>query len=142
MCTHVHSAATTPVWSTEVATADATGEDGAVDLALDTLTADGTTVVVVGGELDAVTAPQLRAYLGPLVKRTAARVVLDLSDVTFLDSTGLGALIEARSTVAADGGAFALVVTASRVAKVLTITGLDEALSMRDTREAALAAVR
>ncbi len=55
----------------------------------------GTTTVVPHGELDLATAPELAGWLEDL-RRECADVVLDLGDVTFVDSAGLRVLLEAR----------------------------------------------
>lgn len=97
------------------------------------------TVVAVTGEIDVATQGQLRSYLNELIVGGDVHLVLDLSGVSFLDSTGLGALIGARRRVYAFHGSLALVIPDEQVMKVFTITGLEKVFVIRDTLEAALA---
>jgi anti-sigma B factor antagonist len=81
-------------------------------------------VVAVSGEVDVYSAPALRDGLTELLE-AGTSVVVDLTDVGFLDSTGLGALVAARTTAAEHGASLPLVCTHQRILKLFTITGLD-----------------
>lgn len=96
------------------------------------------TVVVVSGEIDVSTAPTLRAHLDALP--SGAQVIVDLSEVTFLDSTGLGVLVAARRRARATAplGEVHLVVTRPRVAKVLEVTGLSTVFAVHPSLSEAL----
>lgn len=109
-----------------------------MDLRLVGTEVPGATVVAVDGELDAVSAPQLDEFLTPLVAE-GGRVVLDLSGVEFLDSTGLGVVIKSLAAARDAGGELTAVVTSPRVSKVFTITGVDQMMVLRDSVDAALA---
>lgn len=114
-----------------------------MDLKVEVSTAGSTPLVSVAGELDAVAAPQLDSALAPLLAGEGGDgLVLDLSGVSFLDSSGLGVCIKAVKGVRANGGEVALVVTTPRLLKVLEITGIDQAVSVVDTVADALAAVQ
>lgn len=82
-------------------------------------------VVGVTGEVDVYSAPKLKESLKGLLQSGATTVVVDLSGVAFLDSTGLGALVEARAATSEAGGALLLVCGQERILKLFTITGLD-----------------
>ena len=69
------------------------------------------------------------------------RLVVDLSGVTFIDSTALGVLIGGVRRVHGTGGAMTIVVTTRPVERVLSVTGLDRVFSMHATRDEALAAL-
>lgn len=97
------------------------------------------TVVTVTGEIDIATQGQLRTKLNDLVVAGHVDLVLDLSGVSFVDSTGLGALIGTRRRVHAFHGSLALVIPDESVMKVFTITGLEKVFAIHDTLEAALA---
>jgi len=71
----------------------------------------------------------------------ATGVVVDLSDVTFIDSTALGVLIGGVRRLHEVDGRMALVVATRPVERVLTITGLERVFSIHRTREAAVAAL-
>lgn len=109
------------------------------DLGLAVSTHAHRTVVTVSGEIDLATQGQLRAKLNDLVVAGHVDLVLDLSGVDFVDSTGLGALIGTRRRVHAFHGSLALVIPNEAVMKVFTITGLEKVFDIHDTLEAALA---
>jgi anti-sigma B factor antagonist len=97
----------------------------------------------VGGELDLMTAGQLEAFaLGAC--RPGDQVVLDLADVSFLDCSGLRALLRVHHQVRRWGGVSRLVAPAPVAGRVLEITGVDRCMPVyagRDeTVDAAVAA--
>jgi anti-sigma B factor antagonist len=98
------------------------------------------TVVSVGGEVDAYTAPTLETALGEVIPTRSVNVVVDLSDVTFLDSTGLGVLVSGLNRTEAHGGSYALVVTNHRVLRIFELSSLTQLFQLHDSLEAALAA--
>ncbi|HEY3673831.1 MAG TPA: STAS domain-containing protein [Acidimicrobiia bacterium] len=79
-------------------------------------------VLHVKGEIDLVTAPQLRASLLEL----AGNVVVDLTDVAFLDSTGIGVLVVARNRFMVDGGGLTLRRPNDVITRTLEIVGIGE----------------
>jgi anti-sigma B factor antagonist len=92
--------------------------------------ADGTVVLRVHGELDISTADQLRQAVGPHLT-SPVTVVLDLSRVTFCDSTGLAVLVGFHKRLAAAGGGLVLYAPVQRVRHLLTITGLSRVFEVR-----------
>jgi len=96
-----------------------------VELALSSAPQGDRVVVSVGGEVDVYTAPALRRHLDEQIARGARDLVADLTDVTFLDSTGLGVLVGRLKLVRAQGGTLRIVCSNERVLKVFGITGLD-----------------
>ncbi|MEO8850418.1 MAG: STAS domain-containing protein [Allobranchiibius sp.] len=96
-------------------------------------------VVRVQGDVDVTTAPALRAELARLLAARNARVVLDLSDVPFLDSTGLGVLVGRLRSIRLAGGDLMLVINNERVLRNFAITGLDRVFVISPTCEKALA---
>ena len=98
-------------------------------------------VLAVSGELDLATAPDLRERLTAAVDAGMTRIVVDLRDVTFMDSVGLAAVVHARSRLRA-AGRLALVVAADSYAQlVLEITGMPRAFAIFADRDAAVAHV-
>jgi anti-sigma B factor antagonist len=81
-------------------------------------------VLAVGGEVDLATAAQLRARLTDLVDDGAGSVVVDLTPVAFMDSTGLEALLAGRRRARARGRSIRLVCPEGRVLRVLRLTGI------------------
>ena len=98
-------------------------------------------VLIVSGEVDIFTAPQLKERLVEQFDAGVTRLVVDLTAVTFIDSTALGVLIGGVRRVNGAGGVMALVVDSRPVERVLGITGLDRVFSMYHTRAEALDAV-
>ena len=101
---------------------------------------DGQTPVLsIRGEIDVATAPELRDRLLAVAQTGNEIVVVDLSEVTFLDSTALGVLVSGLKRFRSGGGDLRLVVTGRSVAKVLEITGLAEVFPIFETAQAAVA---
>lgn len=88
-------------------------------------------LVRVAGELDLYAAPQLENELETLVRAGARHVLVDLSDVLFLDSSGLGVLLGAARRLGKD--AFALTGLTRETRRVLEITGTDRLLTVIET---------
>lgn len=90
---------------------------------------DGRVVVRFAGELDVATAPRLhQALLGIIDGRGCSVLDLDLSQLRFVDSTGLGVLVRAQRCLRSDGGELRLCNASPPVAGVLDISGLGCAL--------------
>ena len=98
-------------------------------------------VLTVRGEVDITTTPRVRAQLISLLSEGKPQVVVDLEDVDFLDSSGLGALIAALKLARSRSGELRIVCDRQRsVRKVLEVTGLERVLERYDTVDAATAA--
>lgn len=101
-----------------------------MDLAVTTSTVGGQAVVSVNGEVDVYTAPTLRDQLTGLLDSGTKSVIVDMSQVGFCDSTGLGSLVAALNHAREKGGTLALVAAQDRVLKLLRITGLDQVFTL------------
>lgn len=95
-------------------------------------------VIALRGEIDVYTAPLLRQKIVDLVDEGATNLVVDMADVDFLDSTGLGVLVEGLKRVKARGGNLALVASQDKILKIFDITGLNKAFPIHATRAEAL----
>jgi anti-sigma B factor antagonist len=95
------------------------------DLELESRESDDGALVVVRGEVDMATAPQLRDTLLALVDGGASRIALDCRGLDFLDSSGIGVLIAVRKRLG-DGGSLTLEAPPAHVRKVLELTGVSE----------------
>ena len=84
--------------------------------------------------------PLVGAFYARLVEAGARSVVVDLSRVEFLDSTGLGVLVGALKRLRAAGGNLALVCGHERLLKIFRITALDRVFALYDTVDAATSA--
>lgn len=100
---------------------------------------DGAVVIHLVGELDLYNAPEVRAALLELCSEQPERLVVDLEQVNFVDSTALGVLIEARTKLG-NRGSFLLAAPGLETHRALTISGLDRHLSVHESVDAALAA--
>ncbi len=98
-------------------------------------------IVSLSGEVDIFTAPQFKESLLEVLDDGVRRLVVDLSEVTFIDSTALGVLIGGVRRVHAADGTMAIVVATRPVERVLSVTGLDRVFSMYPTRDEAIAAL-
>lgn len=93
-------------------------------------------VVQLAGELDLYNTPVVREALREAAGRQPKRLVVDLSEVTFIDSTALGAFVEARSQLGA--GAFALAAPGLEARRALEVSGLDRHFAVHESVESAL----
>jgi anti-sigma B factor antagonist len=98
-------------------------------------------VVAVAGEIDLFTAPELKAMLSEAVEAGRTRIVVDLTETSFLDSTALGVLIGAVKRLRSRDGVLTIVNTDPNIAKTFEITGLDQIFTIRPTRDEAIEAL-
>lgn len=106
-----------------------------MQLDIDNTVVEGYTVVIPRGELDLVTQTKLKNYVHDLVVGGAIHLVIDLDETTFLDSTGLGALIGARRLTHTFQGSFALVCSQPRLLRLLKIVSLDKVFTIHASRD-------
>jgi anti-sigma B factor antagonist len=100
---------------------------------------DGAVVVQLVGELDLYNAHTVRDHLLAAVADAPERLVVDLSGVTFIDSTGLGVLIEARTRLT-NRRAFLLAAPGLETKRALEISGLDRHFAVHGSLDEALTA--
>lgn len=118
---------------------DPASEHGTPPLTVDAPSATSR-VVTPFGELDAHTAPGLRAVIQEqLADPEMQYLVVDLSRTTFLDSSVLGVLIGALKRLRGRGGRLVVVQPPLAIRRIFEITALDRVLELRDTRDDAVA---
>ena len=100
-----------------------------------------THVIQLGGEVDLYTAPEFKERLVELIENGKTKIVVDLSEATFIDSTTLGVLVGGVKRLRPAGGSLALVCSDQNITKIFEITGLDRVFPIHDTRDQALSAV-
>ncbi|SDN38683.1 anti-sigma B factor antagonist [Psychrobacillus sp. OK028] len=88
---------------------------------------------LIGGEIDAFTAPMLREKLAELNLQKDLHVELNLTDVSYMDSTGLGVFVGFYKTVNAANGHMELTGLSSRLKRLFDITGLVEIMDIQAT---------
>jgi anti-sigma B factor antagonist len=90
---------------------------------------DDVTYVALTGEIDLAAAPVIRDHVDRLLGTDTAAVVIDLSGVTFLDSSGIGTLLTCRKMADAAGKTFRALHAQDRVAAILDMTGVTDILA-------------
>jgi len=110
-----------------------------MDLGLREDRAGSYVVVEVRGEVDMQTAPELRERLAGLVDGGQREVIVDLERLSFIDSTGLGALVAGRNHAHGADSTLKVVCAAGRVLRLFHITGLHEVFDIYPTLPEAVA---
>lgn len=103
-------------------------------------TADGWSVLRPQGPLDAASAPELRAALDCAAEGPQPHLLIDLTEVDFLDSTALGVLVGALRRVRVAGGVLRVVCANPTMLELIDLAGLTAALDVHPDRLSALAA--
>lgn len=113
-----------------------------MEIEVQTRMKDNVTVIDVTGEVDLYTAPRLEEALGRAAAATPPFIIVNLAQTTYLDSTALRVLTAALKRVRERGGSIALAQAQPRIAKLFSLTGLDQVFSLCGTEHEALTAVR
>ncbi|MBP2258317.1 STAS domain-containing protein [Virgibacillus alimentarius] len=87
----------------------------------------------VAGEIDIYTAPKLKEAILPLTKQKGQLVEVDLENVSYMDSTGLGVFISALKSTKENDSQLKLVNLQDRVLRLFNITGLNEIMDLNST---------
>lgn len=102
-----------------------------MNLQIDVVDHDNQFTVNVAGEIDIYTAPELKAQLLPLTKKEGKIISVDLTDVNYMDSTGIGVFISALKSTKEHGSKIQLVNLQDRILRLFKITGLTEIMDIR-----------
>ena len=94
--------------------------------ATEVATGDGKVVLRLYGELDMVTAPALASVVDTALDSEPVAISLDLSGVTFVDSTGLNVFVSAHRRATSTGCSFALRAPRRAVLRTIRLTGIDQ----------------
>ena len=100
---------------------------------------DRSNVLRLKGEIDLHVSPSVTASLNSIIEKKPQRLVVDLSDVTYIDSAGLAALIGAMQKVEGYGGKFVLAGLQETVRSIFEISRLDQVFQIFPDADAALA---
>lgn len=111
-----------------------------MDLLLSCTNDGAVTVVDASGDIDALSAPVLQERLEMHLAAGQRHLVVDLSGVAFMDSTGLGALVASLRLARLQHGSLRVVGAGQRVRRIMGITGLDELFDVDSSRTEAIAA--
>ena len=107
-------------------------------LELSTQRLDGTELISARGEVDLATSPQLAQAVATALSEGPKRLVIDLCEVGFLDSSGLAVLLQTRRRARPRHIALRIVCDVPSTLRVLTLTGLDRVFEVRPSRREAL----
>lgn len=113
-----------------------------MDISVSQTTGGDVPIVAVSGEVDVYSAPALKDNITEILQSGVTTLIVDLTAVAFLDSTGLGALVEARAATSDAGGSLPLVCSQERILKLFTITGLDGVFTIYPSIGDAVAGLR
>ena len=103
--------------------------------------APGVTVVAVGGEIDIASSPELSRRLDAVDAAGPFHVVVDLSGLTFVDSSGIRSLVVSAREMEGRGGAMVLAAPQSHVQRVFSTVHLSDVIAIEPTLDAALATI-
>ena len=108
-----------------------------MDLQVELLEENSVQRFKIVGEIDAFTAPKLRERLAPAEKLKEMQAELDLSEVEYVDSTGLGVFVGFYKAVKANGGHVKIMGVNPRLKRLFEITGLSEVMdiAMEESRD-------
>ena len=112
--------------------------DGILGLSLSARTERGHVIATLRGELDVASAPTLREQLLGLLRPAASRLIIDLSAVSYADTSGLTVLVGTGHRAGLLGGYLRLAAPSPEVARALSITGLNRHLDIFPTVHAAI----
>jgi anti-sigma B factor antagonist len=111
----------------------------AIEFAIEDRRIDGKAhVVAVSGEVDLFTAPEFKQRVTAPIGAGIDRVIVDLTQTTFIDSSSLGVLIGAHRRLQQRGGRLVVACDSEAILKTFRITGLDGVFTIADSVDAAL----
>jgi anti-sigma B factor antagonist len=106
---------------------------------LESILAGGDCAVLrITGEIDVYTAPELRECVIHLIESGTRHLIADLRPASFLDSTGLGALVGSLKRLRTHDGSLRLAISADRIMEIFRITGLNRAFALHPSVLAAM----
>ncbi|EUJ22750.1 anti-anti-sigma factor (antagonist of RsbW) [Listeria grandensis FSL F6-0971] len=88
--------------------------------------------VVVGGEIDAYTAPKLKESLSQFMDQENVKLQIDLTDVSYMDSTGLGVFVGLFKNLRVRNSELELVGLSDRIFRLFEITGLTDIIEIKN----------
>src|SRR6185312_9146548 len=98
-------------------------------------------VIKLQGEVDLYAAPELKDHVNRAIESGKTKLVLDLSEATFIDSTTLGILVSGMKRLRPRGGMLAVLCPDPTMARIFDITGLNRMFSVHDTLDGAIEAL-
>ena len=99
-------------------------------------------VIRLAGDVDLYDAPELKDLMAESIRAGTRHLICDLSEVTFIDSTALGVMIQARKRLEPDGGSIRVACPGPAIADIFEAVGLDRMVPVHASLDDAIAAVR
>ncbi|HEY9577371.1 MAG TPA: anti-sigma factor antagonist [Pseudobacillus sp.] len=106
-----------------------------MNITIDVKETEQQTKVRIAGEIDAYTAPKFRETVFPYTEKENSNIVIDLSEVSYMDSTGLGVFVGLFKSLNANGGTLQLVGLSERLRRLFDITGLADIMNINSEVE-------
>ena len=113
-----------------------------MDIKVDVKDAEGCKILNVCGDVDVYTSPKVKEHINSLIEKEVYKIVVNLEDVRYVDSTGLGVLIGTLKKVKEHNGYIVLVCTNPQIKKIFQITGLVKIFNMFVNNEEAIEALK
>lgn len=104
-----------------------------MDLSIKTTTDAGASTVTVTGEIDVSNANELREALDAVLGQTPAGISVDLAQVAYIDSTGIGVLVGSAHKAQDSGRVFQVLNPQANVLRILGLLGVDEVLGLKES---------
>ena len=83
-------------------------------------------IVHINGEIDIYTCPELRTSLTQLIENGSRNLILDLENIQYIDSTGLGTIAHTARAIESDNGQVLVVCTKNQIKKIFEVSGLEK----------------
>lgn len=112
-----------------------------MDLQISVRKSDSTPIIELTGEVDAYTSARFREVMLDIIDTEGANLIIKMTDVEYIDSSGLGALVGGLKRATERNGKIVIVCDKPQVKKVFEITGLEKVFPIYDTEESALKAI-
>lgn len=109
-----------------------------MDIKIDVQDKEYCNILSVHGDVDVYTSPKVKEAINALIEKEVFSIVVNLEDVRYVDSTGLGVLIGALKRLKEHNGSIVLVCTNPQIKKIFQITGLVKIFSIYSNDEEAL----
>ena len=106
-----------------------------MNISIDVKEKDLSAEISVQGEIDAYTAPKLRSTIFPLSEKEGVNMIVDLTGVSYMDSTGLGVFVGVFKNVKAHNGQFKIIGLSERLQRLFEITGLADIIDINSQIE-------
>ena len=113
-----------------------------MDIKVDIKEGEGCNILNVCGDVDVYTSPKVKESINALIEKEIYNIVVNLEDVRYVDSTGLGVWIGALKRVKEHNGNIVLVCTNPQIKKIFQITGLVKIFSIFANNEDAIGALK